>query len=266
MPRPRTVWLFALARSGSSIAAYASAAPWNLPVADEVLGPWDRTGEPYRYPPSQASLVELFKAEGHALTPAVVDAARATLAEIRGSAPTVISKWPHLRPPPDEWRRAFAGEPAVYLIRNPLHRLNSLHRRGWTTSFGPKQDLDRYRQYARWWLEQPHRVSFDQFKADPRAFFTAVWTGWEFEFTDRDLDAAEKYARKHYHASSKVVEGKPRGAVFSERRFELPREAIDLYLGDPFIQEFMSTMQWSTDPADYGFAPREPLHEPPAAR
>ena len=62
----RVAWVFVLARSGSSITAYAAAAPWDLPVADEIMGPWDRTGEPYNFPPEQARLVEMFRPRRHA--------------------------------------------------------------------------------------------------------------------------------------------------------------------------------------------------------
>ena len=56
---PRVVWLFSLARSGSSVAVYSAAAPWGHAVGDELLGPWDRTGEPYNYPAKQKDLAEL---------------------------------------------------------------------------------------------------------------------------------------------------------------------------------------------------------------
>lgn len=254
----RIVWLFGLARSGTSVAAYGAAAPWHLPVADEVMGPWDRTAEPYHYPKDQARLVELFKAQGHTLTAPVVELTNRVFAQIAAKAdpaPTrrvLISKWPHLRPAPDDFRDAFPGQPGAYLIRNPLHRLNSLHARGWTGSFGPRQDLGRFTQYARWWLKQPGRLTYDQFRADPAAFFTRLYEIWNLEHTQADVAAAVAYTGGHYHASSRQTSAAPAAGVLSETRFALPDEAFDLYLGDPFVRDFMAQMGWSTDPADYG--------------
>ncbi len=247
----RVVWLHALARSGSSVAVYAAAAPWGHVVADEVMGPWDRTGGPYNYPPSQKDLVELFKAEGHALTPAVVELAGRVFAELAGPSGVVVSKWPHLRPSPEEFDGAFPVRRSVYLIRNPLHRLNSLHKRGWTKAFGPKQDLDRYRQYAQWWETREHRVTFDEFKADPASFFRKLWDAWGFEHGEAELATALAYCEQNYHESSLKKSERPEGGIYSEASFALPREAIELYLNDPYIAGFMRERGWSVDPADY---------------
>lgn len=254
----RIVWLFGLARSGTSVAAYGAAAPWSLPVADEVMGPWDRTGEPYCYPPDQAHLVELFKASDHTLTDPVAALTNRVFEQIaaktapRPTRPVLISKWPHLRPSPDDFRSAFPGQPGAYLIRNPLHRLNSLHARGWTSSFGPRQDLGRFAQYARWWLKQPGRLTYDQFRADPAAFFTRLYEIWELDCTEAEVAAAVAYTKGHYHASSRQTSSEQTDRVLSETRFALPDEAFDLYLSDPFVRDFMAQMGWSTDPADYG--------------
>ncbi|MCB9844971.1 MAG: hypothetical protein H6811_03145 [Phycisphaeraceae bacterium] len=252
--RPRVYWLMSLARSGSSVTAYAAASPWRWPVADEIMGPWDRTGEPYRYPNMQAELVELFKRDGHLLTERVVDLANRVLTQIADGREAIISKWPHLRPSPEDFRGAFPEDRFVYLIRNPLHRLNSLHRRGWTGSFGPNQDLLRYRQFAQWWLEQPGRLAYDQLKDDPRGFFAALFGAWGIPCDARDIDTATSYARQNYHASSLERSDRPAGGVLSETEFALPREAFDLYLSDPTITQLMRSMGWSLDPADYGAA------------
>lgn len=261
----RVVWLFGLARSGTSVAVYGAAAPWGLPVADEVMGPWDRTDEPYGYPPDQARLVELFKAQNHTLTEPVVALTNRVFAQIADAKPArqsldppvLISKWPHLRPSPTDFRNAFPGQPGAYLIRNPLHRLNSLHKRGWTGSFGPKQDLLRYAQYARWWLNQPGRLSFDQFRANPTAFYTSLYKIWQLDCSPTDVATAVAYAHQNYHASSLQTTAVPAGGILSESTFALPQEAFDLYLGDPFIVDFMTEMGWSIDPADYGGMHRE---------
>jgi len=138
-----------------------------------------------------------------------------------------------------------------------LHRLNSLHKRGWTGSFGPKQDLLRYTQYAKWWLKQPGRLSYDHFRADPAAFYTRLFEIWQLDFTPAHVATAVAYANDNYHASSLETSATPADGVLSESSFALPQEALDLYLGNPFIIDFMHTMGWSTDPADYGGTPRE---------
>lgn len=252
--RPNVVWLHSLARSGSSVAVYAAAAPFGWPVADEVMGPWDRTGPPYNYPRAQRRLVNLFKQHEHRLTPEVVELANRVFEKLAGGRGTVVSKWPHLRPSPEEFAEAFPADRKVYLVRNPLHRLNSLHRRGWTNSFGPRQDLDRYRQFARWWQQQPARLRYDDLKADPHAFFRRLYECWEVDFDDSHVNAAVSYMRGNYHDSSLEKSERRSDRVLSESEFALPREAIDLYVQDPFIREFMAAQGWSLDPADYGFA------------
>lgn len=271
---PKVVWLFSLARSGSSVAVYSAAAPWGHAVGDELLGPWDRTGAPYNYPARQKDLAELYRARDHTLAPDVVSLFNQVAAELNlrsgtpsiavggvdpasrasnGPTNVVISKHPHLRPGPDEFRAAFPGVKFVYLIRNPLHRLNSMHARGWNKSFGPNQDLDRYKQFAKWWLAQPIRHSYDQFKAQPRAFFRGLYTAWGLEFGDEHVDAAVEYSKQHYHDSSlEMSDRDPSKGVLSETKFALPREALDLYLKDPFIVDLMTEMGWSMEPEDYG--------------
>lgn len=272
---PRVVWLFSLARSGSSVAVYSAAAPWGHEVADEITGPWDRTTPPYNYPAKQKDLVELYRARDHAFTPDVLALFQEVVRDLNarsgtpkvglnGAAPTptgptgiVIAKYPHLRPSPEEFRAAFPGMKGVYLIRNPLHRLNSMHARGWTKSFGPQQDLTRYKQFARWWLEQPIRLSYDQFKSQPRQFFRGLYTSWGLDFTDAHVDAAIDYSKHHYHDSSlEMSDRDPTQGVLSETKFALPAEALDLYLKDPFITDLMTEMGWSMEPEDYGFIAR----------
>jgi hypothetical protein len=61
---PPIAWLFSMIRSGSSIAAYAAAAPFGGVVADEIFGPWVRTGPYYKFPPEQRTVTELFRTSG----------------------------------------------------------------------------------------------------------------------------------------------------------------------------------------------------------
>lgn len=250
----RIVWLFSLARSGSSVSVYAAAAPFGHAVADEVMGPWDRTGEPYHYPKLQAELVRAYQAAERRLTPEVVQLAHEVHDQIaeRTGSDVVISKWPHLRPEPSEWRRAFPESPAVYLIRNPLHRLNSFYRRGWLDSSGPNFDLARFTQFARWWVEQSNRVSYDDLKRDPAAFFRRVWAAWGFAHDEGHVDQALSYMRSHYHDSSLKLSDRSTDAVMSESGWALPAEAVRAYLDDPFVGPFMQEQGWSVDPADYG--------------
>ncbi len=255
--RPTVVWLHSLARSGSSITVYAAAAPWRHAVADEIIGPWDRTGEPYCYPPSQRRLVRLFKQHGHELTPEVVDLTNRVLSQIAGTTGIVISKWPHLRPPPEAFDRAFPNDRRAYLIRNPLHRLNSLYRRGWLGSISAEHDFHRYAQFARWWRQQEHRLTYDELRADPRAFFMRLFDAWGWDSDGTHVENAIAYMRQNYHASSAEKSDSSSAGVLSEREFALPEEAIERYLSDPFMVDFMQEMGWSTDPADYGATARE---------
>lgn len=226
-------------------------------MADEVFGPWDRTGEPYNYPPTQRELMEKHKEAWPRICDETRDLANGLFDELAGAEGSgtgvVIAKHPHLKPSPEEWARAFPDDPKVYLIRNPLHRLNSLHARGWTASFGPSQDLDRFKQFAAWWRQQPHRLAYDDLKADAHAFFRRLFEAWDLAHEPADVERAVAYTRGHYHASSKVLgERSPEAGVLSEKRFALPAEAFDLYLKDPFIVELMEEMGWSMDPDDYG--------------
>ncbi len=253
--RPKVVWLHSLARSGSSITVYAAAAPWAHVVADEVIGPWDRTGEPYHYPQAQAKLVESFKADNHTLSDRVVRKTNDLFGQIAGPSGVVISKWPHLRPSPEEFSRAFEGDRRAYLIRNPLHRLNSLHKRGWVKSIGAQQDLPRFKQFGQWWLKQPHRLTFDELQSDPRSFYTKLFTAWDFEFDTSHIDQALAYMDANYHDSSLQKSDQSGANVLSEQDFAIPSEAIDMYLGDASIVELMTELGWSIDPADYGGTP-----------
>jgi len=253
--RPRVVWLHSLARSGSSITVYAAACAARCAVADEIIGPWHRTTPPYNYPQAQSDLVDLFKGSDHALTGPVVDLTNQVLTQIAGSSPIIISKWPHLRPTPAQFDRAFPDDRRVYLIRNPLLRLNSLYSRGWLKSIGAEHDLPRFKQFARWWRQQPNRITFDQLRTDPRAFFTRLFEAWEIDLSGSQIDAAIRYMSGNYHDSSLSKADPPRAAVLSERAFALPPDALELYLSDPFVLDLMDELNWSTDPAHYGAQP-----------
>ncbi len=244
-------WIFSLARCGSSILAYAAAEPWRVPVADEPFGPWDRTGEPYNYPPEQDRLRRLFWDSGEHLTPEVVALATRLFDLIAGDGGRVVSKHPHDMIRPDEFVRAFPEHRAVYLLRNPLRRLNSLHVRGWHKSIGPDHDLPRFKTVARRWLDHPHRFTFEQFRADPAGVFRGIWDAWGWAYDESHVERALAYCSTHYHASSRQLGTRDPSKPLSEKRFVLPPEIVEHYLRDPFIVEVMQQAGWSTDPAAY---------------
>ena len=253
-------WLFSLIRSGSSVTAYAAAAPWRAAVLDEPFGPWDRTGEPYNYPAEQARLKGLFDASRYALDAPVRGSLGRLLAASAPAGGRAVIKIPHQHPDPGEVAAAFPTHRAVYLLRNPLHRLNSVHLRGMDReSIGTNHDLAQFSAFARRWQREPNRVLFDDLQHDPGRFFRAIYRAWEWDHTPADLDRAAEYARRHYHAASKKVapRSNPKNVVSVAKR-ALPDEAIDTYLSDPFVRDLMKSVGWSTDAEDY----RKPAEAP----
>ncbi len=257
-------WVFGLARSGSSITAYAAAAAWDLPVADEIMGPWDRTGEPYNYPQEQARLVELFKASHARLTPEIATLTRSLLTGLAAEAGTarVVSKHPHLRFTPEEFAEFFPTDRGVWLIRNPLRRLASIHARGWTSIVRPNHDLDYFREYAKRWLSLPQdrTLVFESLKRDPRAYFAKIFSAWGWAYDQSDIDRAIAYQRAKYHGASGEIEPEHApGAAVSERARSVPVEAVELYLRDPFMRSLFKRLGWSLRKYDYCPKPPNPV-------
>lgn len=245
-------WLFSLIRSGSSAAAYSAAAPWGVPVADEVFGPWDRTVAPYHFPPVQKELVREFKAAGFKLRPNVVALANELFEQMGRETGRVLSKCPHLMFTPEELAEAFPEHRAVYLIRNPLHRLNSHYHKGWQRMIEADNDLRVYKVFAERWLASPHRVVYDDLRKRPREFFRTLYEGWGWSYTEEDLDKAAAYRARSYHTSSKeVAPEKDTQRVDSERELLLPREVVDLYLNDPVVRPLMEQLGWPTRRSAY---------------
>ncbi len=267
----RVGWIFSLIRSGSSIAAYATAAgagphPSAVPVADEVFGPWVRTGKIYQYPAEQKHLVEAFKAAGHRLTPEVNHIASRLFELLRerseqaGGLGRVVSKCPHLMFSPDDFASAFPPphHRAVYLIRNPIHRLNSQYLKGWDWMIEKDHDVRVYTEFAHRWLS--HRdaggvsVTFDDLKnpATSRQWFRDVYQGLGWDIDEAGLDRAEAYRAGQYHSSSKeLAPTKDPDLVDSERQWRVPDEAIRAYLDDPFLRGFMQDRGWPTRASAY---------------
>lgn len=256
----RVLWLFSLIRSGSSVAAYSAAAPWGHAVADEVFGPWDRTGEPYNYPREQDELQREFGRASHELTERVVGLADSVFEALaspdRGGTGTVVVKIPHHVPTPAQVTRAWPLHRAAFLIRNPLHRLNSLYVRGWLdpSPIGPRFDLEQFRAFARAWLAQPAhlRVTYDMIRRDPAEMYRRLFIAWGLSFTGEHVDRAVAYAREHYHHASKQVTSEHNTArVVSESRSALPPEAVETYLSDPEMREVFRVAGWSLGAGDY---------------
>lgn len=259
-------WIFSLARSGSSIVAYAAAAGFACPVADEVLGPWNRTVEPYNYPPEQWKLVEAFVRANYVLDDRCVSLCNGLFEQMGGVGPTelssgspahaaarrVVSKYPHLVEPPGMFEMAFPAHGTAYLLRNPLHRLNSLYARGWFDAISSNHDTDRYKAFARQWLVQPYGLLYDDLKRDPRAFFRRVYTAWDWPAEDHHIERAAAYTLSTYHGNSAVLEsGDVPASPRSEQRMLMPPEAVQAYLSDPFIRALMERVGWSVNADDY---------------
>ena len=253
-------WVFSLARSGSSITAYAAASPWKLPVADEIMGPWVRTHEPYNFPPEQAKLVRLFKQSGAVLTPEIAALTRNLLQQLAANASStrIVSKHPHLRFTPDELAQRFPQDRGVWLIRNPLRRLASIHTRGWTSIIRPNHDLDFFREYAQRWLSLPNdqTLVFESLRADPHIYFAKLFNAFGWEATLGDVDKAVAYQQRNYHGNSGGVEpNNTPSKTVSDSAKNVPDEAVDAYLADPFMQDLFKRLGWSRKPSDYTAAP-----------
>ncbi|MCW5767440.1 MAG: hypothetical protein KIT19_02050 [Phycisphaeraceae bacterium] len=258
----RVLWLFSLIRSGSSIAAYSAAAPWGHAVADEPFGPWDRTGPPYGYPREQDELQKMFGESSHELTPPVVALAESLFSRLardpaHGHATgSVVVKIPHHVPTPGQVARAWPTQRAAYLLRNPLHRLNSLYVRGWLdpSPIGPNHDLEQYRAFARVWMAQPAgvRITYDMIRREPAEMYRRIFIAWRLAFTREHVERAVAYAATNYHhASRDVTTEHDTRRVLSESRSALPREAVHAYLDDPEMRELFRVAGWSLDPRAY---------------
>lgn len=288
----RAGWVFSLARSGSSATAYAAAAPWGHAVADEPFGPWDRTGEPYFYPREHLDLKREFYLAGERMDERTRELSERVLGEIawrdaasggcdekRGTG-CVVVKHPHTMLSPEDWRahfrdssggrdEAMAGRASaacvhrrILLIRNPLHRLNSMLWRKQDAAVGANWDLQTFRVFARRWLEAApeERIAYDELRRDPHSFFRRIYRAWEWDASQADVEKAVAYARAKYHDASAHVFAKadPTKGVVSEKQRALPREAVDAYLADDLVREVAREIggvgggAWAMETAAYG--------------
>lgn len=253
---PRVLWLFSLIRSGSSAVTYAAAHGLRAAVADEPMGPMARTFPPYNYPPEQDQLQDTFGRHEHRFTPEVTRLAQRTfelIAEQQGSD-TLIVKLPHDVPKPEQVLETFPDHRVAFLLRHPLHRLNSLYRRGWLDPSPIQEnfDLGQYKAFAQRWLDAPNGVLYDDLRRDPQSFFHKLFTAWGLDFDAAHVREAVGYAGSRYHEASRLVaEGADPARPVSETSWAVPVEAIEVYLSDPFMASLFERCGWSLDPGDY---------------
>lgn len=262
------VWVFSLPRSGSSVTAYAAAAPFGVPVADEVFGPWDRTGTPYNYPRVQRELVRIYLEDQCYFTPRVLELAEELFEILGGRVGRVVVKHPHLRPFPHNFRETRPTDGAVWLLRNPLKRLNSLYARGWTEGLRPNHEIDHVRAFGNHYAwAPPHcRLRFEDLRKDPRAYFRRLYAAWGWDASERHIDAAVKYANETYHGNSAQT-GHATGIslptsggralslasapLVSDSAWCLPDEAIIAYRRDTDMRRMFREQGYSNNPSDY---------------
>lgn len=282
-------WLFSMIRSGSSIAAYAAAAPFGGVVADEIFGPWVRTGPHYRFPPEQRIVTELFRTSAGRITPEIQRAAETVYAKLaRGEAGIpvcapgdelaiervpeggrrIVVKMPHDHPAPAEVARVWPRQPHAFVLRNPVDRLSSIILRGMLpegsrggpgTCITPDWDLPQLRGFCRLWLdarERGHALVYDDIKRNPSGFFGAMYRAWGWPANEGVIAKAVAYAKANYHAMSiqKDAAADPERPASVTRR-AAPAEAVRLYLADPVIREAMRAAGWPTEPEAYDAGP-----------
>lgn len=249
------LWLFSPIRSGSSITVYAAGAGLQCPVADEIFGPWDRTGAPYNYPPSQITLMHAFGAAGHTLAPEVVPIATqvfTALARAGGGAPRpVLCKHPHESISPDDVRRVWPAHRCVTLLRNPLFALNSLFVRGWDEATGGGSMIGYFSSIARRWLADPHRMVYEDLKRDPSAYFASLFAAWGLEPGEAAIARAVRYRETNYHHSSKARQAEDTAHVKSERAWRVPEPIVEEYLRDPLMREVFAAAGWPGERSGY---------------
>lgn len=267
---PRVCWLLSPIRSGSSVTVYAAAAGLGWPVADEVFGPWDRTGEPYHYPRSHVRLLESFKAADETLTTEVAGLASGVFMDIAAragiggaDAAGVICKHPHASIGPEHLATHWPGHRSVVLLRNPLYALNSLFVRRWDEATGGGSMIGYFSTIGQRWLDDPHRLVYESLQQDAAGFFARVFTAWDIEPLPERVKRAAAYAASHYHHSSLSQAGAEPGdrptSVRSERAWAVPEAIVAEYLADPLMQEVFARAGW---PAERGAYPVARLSEP----
>lgn len=278
-------WLFSMIRSGSSIAAYAAASPFGGVVADEIFGPWVRTGPYYRFPPEQGVVTELFRTSVGVITPEIARAAGVVFEKLaRGEAGLpvcapgregllervppggrrIVVKMPHDHPAPGEVRRVWPDHPHVFVLRNPIDRLSSIILRGMLpvgssggagTCITENWDLPQLRQFCGRWLEargEGRGLVYDDIRRDPRGFFEGMYRAWGWQFEAGELEGAAAYAASNYHAMSiQRDSGADTQRPVSSQKRAAPEEAIRAYLTDSVVVAAMREAGWGTEIGAY---------------
>lgn len=289
---PTVAWLFSMIRSGSSIAAYAAVAPFGGVVADEIFGPWVRTGPYYKFPPEQQLITERFRTSAGIITPDIARAADTVFARLAagdagipvcspgrehllthtppGGRPIAV-KMPHDHPAPAEVARVWPRHHHAFLLRNPIDRLSSIIQRGMLpdgssggrgTCITENWDLPQLQQFCRRWLDAKaagRALVYDHIRRDPPTFFRTLYTAWKWPTDDDTIAAAVAYTRANYHAMSiqKDAQADPDRPLSTQKR-SAPDQAIRLYLSDNTIVTAMHEAGWTTDPNAY----LRPSHTP----
>lgn len=245
-------WLLSPIRSGSSVTVYALADALACPVADEIFGPWDRTGPPYGYPEAQRTLRDRFAAAGERLTEETAALAGSLFEELGAGDGLVFCKHPHASISPDEIAGRWPHHRVAILLRNPLAALNSLYVRGWEQAAGGGSMIDYFATIARWWLGRPGGLLYEDLRRDPAAYFRRVLAAWGFGPDEGIAQRAAAYTRSSYHSSSRERDPADEPErVRSEREWLVPEEIVEEYLAHPLMREVFARAGWPLERERY---------------
>jgi len=245
-------WLLSPIRSGSSVTVYAAGDALGCPVADEIFGPWDRTGPPHNFPPSQRRLRDAFGAAGERLTKGVAALAGGVFTEMGGGDGLVICKHPHASIGPEEIREYWPRHRVAVLMRNPLAAINSLFVRGWEEAAGGGSMIDYFTTIAQRWLASTDRLLYEDLRRDPAAYFRKLFAAWGFGPDEGMVQRAVAYQATSYHSSSKERHaGDDPASVRSERAWAVPEAIVEAYLAHPAMRELFQAAGWPTEREAY---------------
>lgn len=227
---------------------------------------------PYGYPESHRRVQQLFAKSGGVVDAAVASELRDLCEQMvhrsPGGGTGVVVKVPHLQMTPEQFRDHFPDWGSVWLIRNPLKRLNSLYTRRWNHFTYDQYDLEATREFIRRWLSVPasQRLVYEHLHLDPAGYFHRLFEGWGRDAGIDRARAACDYRDAHYHESSaELHHARSPSGVLSDHRRHVPLEAVECYLSDPLIRALFDRLGWDTNPATYSEeadgAVEEPLGE-----
>ena len=219
-------------------------------------------------PRRQAELARAFRAVGHTLTAEIVGLASDIIRELaerdQSGKGWVICKCPHLMFSPKDFQTWFGRSGTsgirhhpVYLLRNPLRRVNSCYARHWEHMLNDPYELWVYLTFLNRWREAEFRVRFEDMLAEPGRFFRDLYDGWGLIASHDDVARAQEYLEQHYHDSS--AEARPiesARTVLSESNWAAPREVLDVYLANEEILSLLEEQGWPTARRAYeGWSP-----------